>query len=76
MPPGDPSLAAGDGHVDGLHAQLYVGRDVPDFMDALMPLACLSVRIAGRRTRLYAGARWRVDAIKSDPVRHGKAGGY
>ncbi len=41
------------------------GETHPDFMDALMPLACLPVQIAGRN-RL-----WRdmvMDAIKSDPA--------
>ena len=40
------------------------GENYPDFMDALMPLACLPVQIAGRN-RL-----WRdlvMDAIRSDP---------
>jgi homoserine O-acetyltransferase len=41
------------------------GETHPDFMDALMPLACLPVQIAGRN-RL-----WRemvIDAIRSDPT--------
>ena len=41
------------------------GETFPDFMDALMPLACLPVQIAGRN-RL-----WRdlvIDAIRTDPV--------
>jgi homoserine O-acetyltransferase len=41
------------------------GETHPDFMDALMPLACLPIQIAGRN-RL-----WRqmiMDAIKSDPA--------
>ena len=40
------------------------GETYPDFMDALMPLACLPVQIAGRNRM------WRkmvVDAIKNDP---------
>ena len=40
------------------------GETYPDFMDALMPLACLPVQIAGRNRM------WRkmvMDAIRSDP---------
>ncbi|HEY5047946.1 MAG TPA: alpha/beta fold hydrolase [Rhizomicrobium sp.] len=47
-----------------MHAFMW-GEAYPGFMDALMPLACLPVRIAGRN-RL-----WRdmiVDAIRSDPA--------
>ena len=43
------------------------GETYPDFMDALMPLACLPVQIAGRN-RL-----WRdlvMDAIRNDPQWH------
>jgi homoserine O-acetyltransferase len=46
-----------------MHTFLW-GETFPDFMDALMPLACLPVQIAGRN-RL-----WRdlvVDAIRADP---------
>ena len=47
----------------GMHTWVW-GETHPDFMDALMPLACLPVAIVGRN-RL-----WRVmlmDAIRSDP---------
>ncbi len=46
--PGCEPSAPGDGHVDGLHAFLDVGRNLSRRMDALMPLACLPVQIAGR----------------------------
>ena len=44
------------------------GEAYPDFMDALMPLACLPVQIAGRNRM------WRkmvMDAIRNDPEWHG-----
>jgi len=44
------------------------GETYPDFMDALMPLACLPVQIAGRNRM------WRkmiIDAIRSDPAWNG-----
>jgi homoserine O-acetyltransferase/O-succinyltransferase len=41
------------------------GETYPDFMDALMPLACLPVQIAGRN-RLWR--RMLVDAIREDPA--------
>jgi homoserine O-acetyltransferase len=40
------------------------GETYPDFMDALMPLACLPVQIAGRN-RLWRDLL--MDAIRSDP---------
>ena len=40
------------------------GETYPDFMDALMPLACLPVQIAGRN-RLWR--KLLVDAIRTDP---------
>jgi len=40
------------------------GETYPDFMDALMPLACLPVQIAGRN-RLWR--KMAVDAIQNDP---------
>jgi homoserine O-acetyltransferase len=46
-----------------MHSFMW-GENYPDFMDALMPLACLPVQLAGRN-RL-----WRdlvMDAIRSDP---------
>jgi len=54
----------------GMHTWVW-GERHPDAMDALMPLACLPVRIAGRN-RLWR--RMIVDAIKSDPA--WKAGDY
>lgn len=46
-----------------MHAFVW-GETHPDFMDALMPLACLPVEIAGRN-RLWR--KMLMDAIKSDP---------
>lgn len=48
----------------GMHTWVW-GERHPDAMDALMPLACLPVRIAGRN-RLWR--RMIVDAIKNDPA--------
>ena len=48
----------------GMHTWVW-GERHPDAMDALMPLACQPVRIAGRN-RLWR--RMIVDAIKSDPA--------
>ena len=50
-----------------MHTFLW-GETWPDAMDALMPLACLDVRIAGRN-RLWR--KMVVDAITSDPAWHG-----
>src|SRR5690349_16625091 len=47
------------------------GETYPDFMDALMPLACLPVQIAGRN-RLWR--KMAMDAIKRDP--EWKSGDY
>ena len=47
-----------------MHAFVW-GETYPDFMDALMPLACLPVQIAGRNRM------WRemvIDAIRHDPA--------
>jgi homoserine O-acetyltransferase len=47
-----------------MHSFMW-GEAYPDFMDALMPLACLPVRIAGRNRV------WRamiIDAIRKDPA--------
>jgi homoserine O-acetyltransferase len=44
------------------------GESHPDFMDALMPLACLPVQIAGRN-RLWR--RMLIDAIREDPAWQG-----
>ena len=47
-----------------MHAFLW-GETYPEFMDALMPLACLPVQIAGRNRM------WRkmiIDAIREDPA--------
>jgi homoserine O-acetyltransferase len=48
----------------GCMHSLVWGETYPDFMDALMPMACLPVEIAGRNRM------WRkmvIDAIKNDP---------
>jgi len=50
-----------------MHTFLW-GETWPDAMDALMPLACLDVPIAGRN-RLWR--KMVVDAITSDPAWHG-----
>jgi len=47
----------------GMHTWVW-GETYPDFMDALMPLACLPVPIAGRN-RLWRAMI--MDAIRSDP---------
>ena len=47
----------------GMHTWMW-GEDYPDMMDALMPLACLPVRIAGRN-RLWRAMV--MDAIRNDP---------
>ena len=44
------------------------GETYPDFMDALMPLACLPVQIAGRN-RMWR--RMVIDAIEDDPAWNG-----
>ena len=49
---GHPASEAGDGDVHGRDAHLGVGRNYPDFMDALMPLASAPVEIAGRNRLL------------------------
>ena len=41
------------------------GEVYPDFMDALMPLACLPVQIAGRNR---IGRKLQMDAIRNDPA--------
>jgi homoserine O-acetyltransferase len=46
-----------------MHSWLW-GVKYPDFMDALMPLACLPVQISGRNRFMR---RMIIDAIKSDP---------
>jgi homoserine O-acetyltransferase len=48
----------------GMHTWVWGGL-YPDFMDALMPLACLPVEIAGRN-RMWR--KMAIDAIVSDPV--------
>ena len=56
------------GHLHGLHAFLAVGRAYPNFMDALMPLACLPVQIAGRNRV------WRkLSSTRSATIRSGSA---
>jgi homoserine O-acetyltransferase len=47
----------------GMHAWVW-GETHPDFMDALMPLACLPVPIAGRN-RVWR--KMAMDAIREDP---------
>ncbi|MGZ5960561.1 MAG: alpha/beta fold hydrolase [Rhizomicrobium sp.] len=44
------------------------GEAYPDFMDALMPLACLPVQIAGRN-RMWR--KMTIDAIRDDPTWNG-----
>jgi homoserine O-acetyltransferase len=44
------------------------GETYPDFMDALMPLACLPVQIAGRN-RMWR--KMTIDAIRDDPAWNG-----
>jgi homoserine O-acetyltransferase len=48
----------------GMHTWLW-GEKYPDFMDALMPLACLPVEIAGRN-RMQR--RMIMDSIRKDPA--------
>ena len=47
-----------------MHSFMW-GEAYPDFMDALMPLACLPVQIAGRN-RIWR--KMTIDAIKDDPA--------
>ena len=47
-----------------MHSFMW-GEAWPDFMDALMPLACLPVPIAGRN---YLWRAMLIDAIRSDPA--------
>jgi homoserine O-acetyltransferase len=47
----------------GMHTWMW-GEIYPDFMDALLPLACLPVEIAGRNRMMR---RMIMDAIRSDP---------
>lgn len=47
----------------GMHTWIW-GETYPDFMDALMPLACLPVQIAGRN-RIWR--KMAMDAIRDDP---------
>jgi len=47
-----------------MHSFMW-GETYPDFMDALMPLACLPVQIAGRN-RMWR--RMLIDAIREDPA--------
>ena len=48
----------------GMHTWLW-GETYPDFMDALLPLACLPTQISGRN-RVWR--RMIIDAIRSDPA--------
>ena len=47
-----------------MHSWMW-GETYPDFMDAMMPLACLPVQIAGRNRMMRKMA---IDAIRQDPV--------
>jgi homoserine O-acetyltransferase len=47
----------------GMHAWLW-GETYPEFMDAVMPLACLPTQISGRNR---AWRRLVIDAIRNDP---------
>ena len=47
-----------------MHAWVW-GETYPDFMDAMMPLACLPVQIAGRNRMMRKMA---MDAIREDPA--------
>jgi homoserine O-acetyltransferase len=47
----------------GMHTWVW-GETYPDFMDALMPLACLPVQIAGRNRMTR---KMIMDAIRNDP---------
>jgi homoserine O-acetyltransferase len=51
----------------GMHTWLW-GEQHPDFMDALMPLACLPTQISGRN-RVWR--RTVIDAIRNDPAWRG-----
>jgi len=51
----------------GMHTWLW-GERYPEFMDALMPLACLPTQISGRN-RVWR--RIAIDALRSDPTWHG-----
>src|SRR5437667_1785065 len=51
----------------GMHTWLW-GELHPDFMDALMPLACLPTQISGRNR---AWRRIIIDAIRNDPAWNG-----
>jgi homoserine O-acetyltransferase/O-succinyltransferase len=51
----------------GMHTWVW-GETYPDFMDALMPLACLPVQIAGRNRILR---RMITEGIRSDPAWRG-----
>ena len=47
----------------GMHTWLW-GQKYPDFMDALMPLACLPIQISGRNRMIR---RMILDSIRDDP---------
>jgi homoserine O-acetyltransferase/O-succinyltransferase len=47
----------------GMHTWMW-GESYPDFMDALLPLACLPVQIAGRNRMMR---RMVIDPIRNDP---------
>ena len=52
------------GSMGCMHTWLW-GETYPSFMDALMPLACLTVPIAGRN---FIWRRMAIDAIRGDPA--------
>lgn len=52
----------------GCMHSFMIGEAYPEFSDALMPLACLPVQIAGRN-RMWR--RMLIDAIREDPAWHG-----
>ena len=62
----DRSSAPDPRHLDGLHAELRVGRDVPRISPTRwLPFACLPVQIAGRNRMMRYMA---IQAIKLDPA--------
>ena len=63
-PRGGPP-AAGDGHLDGLHAHLHVGRDLSGFHGC--PDAARLPAGADRRAATACGAICSCDAIRNDP---------
>jgi len=52
------------GQLDGRHADLDLGREIPESMDALVPMACQPTEMSGRNWMLR---RLLVESIRSDP---------